>query len=211
MGRAIVFRSLGALLLLLPLLIVSAPATRAEPRIEITQTTTPGEYKFDVRGFFDEEDVSTWLTGPSQQVMESGIYSTDDRGRVDFRLRMPRHFQPGRWAITVHGLRSDREVIGYFEVPLLGPNATLTLNAGSLRNGETLIVTSEDFGRSERISFWFTGPDGRVVAGAYYLSSTRQGQVALTYYLNGFQPGGWAITLYGNESDRLGVATFEVV
>jgi hypothetical protein len=97
------------LALLIALVAASTPSiVSAEPRVAVTLTATSGVYRFDARGFRKEEDVSTWLTGPNEQVMATSIHTTDDRGRVDFRQRMPRHFQPGRWAITVHGLSSPR-------------------------------------------------------------------------------------------------------
>jgi hypothetical protein len=200
------------LALLIALVAASTPSiVSAEPRVAVTLTATSGVYRFDARGFRKQEDVSTWLTGPNEQVMATNAHSTDDRGRVDFRQRMPRHFQPGRWAITVHGLRSNREAIASFDLPYRPPNAELTLSAGSLQNGDTLTITSADFGRSESVSFWFTGPDGSPQDAPYFVESAEDGSITIPATISGFSVGGWAVSVYGHSSDRYGVASFEVV
>ena len=203
-------RGLGVLLALLSCLAI-APPTAAELSLEISLTTTPGEYQFEARGFRDSEDVATWVTGPNQQVMGTGNHATDDRGRVKFRLLMPRHFQPGRWAITIHGLETNREIIGYFEVALRGPDATLTVTPGSVARGETITVTGTGFGRGQRVAFWFTRPDGSTVAGTYLLISTSDGAITFTHtFLADTMTGGWALSAYSLLGDHLGVTTFEV-
>jgi hypothetical protein len=203
-------RCLGVFLVLLSCLVVAPPAA-AELSLDISQTTTPGEYEFSARGFRDAEDVATWVTGPIQQVMGTGNHATDDKGRVKFRLRMPRHFQPGRWAITLHGLETGREIIGYFEVAVRGPDATLLVTPGSVARGETITVTGTGYGRGQRVAFWFTRPDGSTVAGTYILLANNEGNIAFIHtFLADTMTGGWALSAYSLNEDHLGVATFEI-
>jgi hypothetical protein len=125
-------------------------------------------------------------------------------------MRMPRHFQPGRWAVTVHGLESDREAIGSFDVPLLGPDVGLTVSPASGPAGTTFRFTSADFDRGEIVSTWLTGPDGAVVEGER-LEAGGDGQVDFTYTAPmGVQPGTWTMSAYGWVSNHFGVATFTV-
>ena len=44
-----------------------------------------GVFEFEMRGFFDDEDVSTWLTGPNQQDDGDRRLHHRQPGRVEFR------------------------------------------------------------------------------------------------------------------------------
>jgi hypothetical protein len=208
-------RHAGRLLLSLPpslaLLLAGAPPVSAGPsRVTITPTSLEGEFKFDVRGFFKVEDLSTWLTGPRGQIVRTNDYGTDDNGRVKFKLFMLRHYQPGPWAITIVGQRSLHEVIEYFETPDRGRNATVALSAASLRPGEIVSVTASGFGDEEQVSYWFTLPDGSAERGHTIVTSAKDGGVAFDFAAAGLEAGGWALSVYGYSSDSYGVATFEV-
>jgi hypothetical protein len=209
MSATLLRRLAGALLVLL-LLSVAAPSIGAAATVEITATATPAVYRVEARGFRDGEEVSAWLTGPSQQVMASGTREADDRGRLSFRLRLPRHVQPGRWAITLHGLTSDREVIGFLDVPLLGPDVTLSVSPAGGAAGTTFRFTSPDFRGGELVSYWLTDPDGTVAAGGR-LTAGADGHIDFSYTLAaGATPGRWAMSAAGWESDHYGVASFTV-
>src|SRR5262245_3896333 len=111
-------RMMGCATLILALLGTSAPARMEAAAILLgAPTTTAGVFSFLGRDFEDNEDVATWLTGPHLQVQENRKYKATSEGDVNFTLLLPRHFEPGRWAMTVHGLTSGREAIAYFDVP----------------------------------------------------------------------------------------------
>jgi hypothetical protein len=208
-------RTLVAALLGLPsALLAAAPPVAAGPaRMTISPTSRDGEFKIDSRGFFKDEDVSTWLTGPSQQIVRTNDYASDDRGRVKFRIFMLRHYQPGRWALTIVGQRSREEAIEYFESPDRGVNATAVMSATSLNIGDTVTVTGDGFKGEERISFWFTLPDGSAARGASDAFTDRLGNVTFSFVVArpDLEIGGWALSVYGYESDRYAVTPFEVV
>jgi hypothetical protein len=208
-------RTLIAALLGLPsVLLPTAPAVSAGPaRMTIAPTSRLGEFKIEARGFRKEEDVSAWLTGPNQQVVEAGDHSTDIRGRVDFRMFMLRHYQPGRWALTMVGLRGREEAIEYFESPDRGLNATADMSATSLNIGDTVTVTGEGFKGEERVSYWFTLPDGSAGRGSSDAVTDRLGNVTFSFVVArpDLEIGGWALSVYGYDSDRYAVTPFEVV
>jgi hypothetical protein len=194
-------------------MLASPPLALASPaRVAVTPTSRLGEFKVDVRGFFKDETLSTWLTGPSQQVFRTNDYQTTNRGRVDFRLFMLRHFQPGPWAITVVGQRSGHEVIARFENPDRGRNASVAMSETSLRLGDTVRVTGAGFGRNERVSYWYTLPDGSAARGGAEIESRSDGTVEFTVTVSrpDLEEGGWALSVYGFNSDNYGVATFEI-
>jgi hypothetical protein len=214
-GRAV--RAVGrvtlACLVIGQVLLATALPVAAEATVTVSPTTPDGWFKVRVRGYFRTENLSTWLTGPSQQIVVTDEYETGDNGRADFRLFMLRHYQPGQWAITVVGQRSQREVIAHFDVPDRGKNAIVTMAATSLRVGDTVAVTGQGFRRNERISYWYTLPDGTAARGQAETTADGDGVVllSLTVTQPDLEPGGWALSIYGHASDAYGVTTFEVV
>jgi hypothetical protein len=209
MQRSMVARSAGVVVVLLTLLLISPPTTSAEAQVQISATMTPGVFEFRATGFRGNEAVSTWLTGPSQQVLATDYYKTRD-GQVTFQLRMPRHLEPGRWAITIHGLESDREAIGFFDVPVRGPDATLNVNQASGPPGTIFAFAGTSFQAGETVSYWLTGPDGRVYEGGY-AEANSEGRVDFSHETDeDTQLGRWLMSAYGLTSDRLGIVAFVV-
>src|SRR5687767_10690722 len=68
----IIGRWLGASILVMLLLALTAPSSSAAPTVESATTATPGTFTFVAREFEGDEEVSTWITGPRQQVQASG-------------------------------------------------------------------------------------------------------------------------------------------
>jgi hypothetical protein len=191
--------------------LVAPSGVGAAAEVTVTATAIPGEYAVEVRGFDAGERASTWLTGPHQEVAAGSLYLVDDRGTLAFTLFAPRYFQAGRWAITVHGLRSDREAIAGFDVPRRGPDIALAVTPSRLAPGDTLTVTGAGFGPEDSISYWLTGPDGRGYAGGYALTGL-DGRLAFSFAVSTTLPDGlWVLSAYGSAGDHFGVAYFAVV
>jgi hypothetical protein len=210
MVRHTVRRFAPALLLLIGLTLSAAPVLNAAAEVEIAGTGSPGEYLFRASGFKSEEVVSTWLTGPQGQVMEGDYHDVGARGRVTFTMRMPRHFQPGRWAITIHGLKSNREAIGYFDVPRQLPTATLTVTPASGPAGTTFSFAGSGFQSGEIVSYWLTSPDDKAYQGGA-VSAGGDGSVAFSFTIgSGTLSGQWHMTAYGNKSDAMAIAAFQI-
>jgi hypothetical protein len=200
----------GAVLVIcLGLALVAPPPALAASAVVVAGP--PGEIVVQVSGFEANERVSTWLTAPDLSVVPSNNHRMDGQGERSFSVRIPRFFQTGRWAITVHGLSSGREAVAYFYVPPRLPDAPLAVNPTRLAPGETFVATGAGFQPRENISYWFTAPDGRSVPGDFTLAGP-DGSVAFSYTMSLSSPGGlWALSAYGESSDRLGVAFFAVV
>jgi hypothetical protein len=213
MRGTIVLRLVGAAILLAGLIWANVGALNAAPTVEIEPTTTPGAYKFRARGFYDEEGISFWVTGPNGQVQGIGDNKeTDSRGRLTIERTLPRHFQPGRWAITAHGQRSRREAIGYFELPYRAPNAVVLVTPAQVPTTSAMTIAGSGFGRNDVVSFWFTAPDGRTIPGANLVQATHSGDFTFPYLLGpSAQVGTWTVSAYGMKSDHFGVAVFEFI
>jgi hypothetical protein len=213
MRRATLAQSLGlallTLALLAPLALPAAPVA-AQAAVTVTATGDPGQYEVVATGF-DDEDVSTWLTGPSQQVQASDSHSTDSSGDVDFRLHIPRHFEPGRWAITVHGLDSGEEAVGYFEVEAREADLTLDVSPASGPPGTTFAFSGSGFEGGETVSYWLTGPDGATHEGGEADAIGGGGVVTFSYTIGAETQGGtWTMSAYGQSSYHRAAATFTV-
>jgi hypothetical protein len=208
--RARTVGRLGALGLLLALLLSTARPVGAEPRVESAPTGTPGVFEFVATGFAAHEMVSTWLTGPSQQVVATSRHKVDNRGAIGFTLRLKRHLEPGRWAITVGGWESGREAITTFDAPVRVPDINLAVSPPDGPAGTTFTFAATGFEEGERVSYWLTGPDGRAVDGDW-LKAGRVGRVEFAVSMNADVPRGqWVMTAYGQSSDRLGMVSFIV-
>jgi hypothetical protein len=211
MGWRSARRVLVVPVVLITLVTLMSPTVSAEQRVLSALTSEPGTFEFLALDFGENERVSVWVTGPQQQVQAmDDIYTTNRDGNVGFTIRMPRHFQPGRWAITVHGLNSEREAIGFFEMPALGPDVALDIDRTSGPAGTTFAFGSNAFRSGEQVDYWLTGPDGRAyVGGAATVNSA--GRLDFVYTIPaGAQPGQWTMSAYGMESNRLGQAQFTV-
>jgi hypothetical protein len=195
---------LGTMLLALPAAPVGAAAVTA------TITPTPGIVEFTATGFRADENLSTWLTGPRQQVQAAAGQKANGRGEAVFQLRIPRHFEPGRWAITVYGLRSDDQAIGFFEVGARGPDLALAVNPASGPAGTTFIFSGSGFEQGEKVGYWLTGPDGVAYEGGVVVAGAG-GSVSFSYTIGlGTRGGRWVMSAYGLHSDRLAEGVFTV-
>jgi hypothetical protein len=185
---------------------VAAAEATASPSAEL-----PNVVEITASGFDPDETVSTWLTGPSQQVQAGEQFDVGSDGDVTFEVRILRHFEAGRWAVTVHGLESEEEAIAFFDNPGRGPNLELEVSQPSGPAGTTFSFTGDDFREGESVSYWLTGPDGKSVEGGSLEVTNADGDIFFTYTVpEGSLPGAWTMNAYGSESDNLATVIFTV-
>jgi hypothetical protein len=207
-----VARRVGALVL--ALLAAWLPATAwlasAAPEVGVAPTAEPGVFEFVATGYKGNEMVSVWLTGPNQEVVPTDHRKVDEKGGIGFTLRLKRHLEPGRWAVTVGGWESGREAIAYFDLLPRPLEINLGVSPSSAAAGATFAFSAIGFEEGERVSYWLTAPDGRAIDGDW-LEAGRNGRVAFDWVANDGTPRGrWMMSAYGQKSDRLGVAAFTV-
>ncbi len=122
-----------------------------------------------------------------------------------------RFWEPGYWAITVHGIDSKAEGIATFEVQAGPPSGRLDSDAAVISPGGRINFHGYGFKNYELVSVWVTRPDGSAekLKGS---PLTAVGAEVYFYYdtLPGALDGVWSMTAYGNESDRLLITTFEI-
>jgi len=193
------------------LALVNVPSISAQASVAAAATETPGVFEFSVTGFEDDETVSVWLTGPSQQVHALDTYDVDGSGNVTFQVRIPRHFEAGMWAITIASQDDpDIQAITTFNAPLRDPDVTLNVNQSSGAVGTTFTFGATDFQRNELVSYWLTAPSGQTFEGDL-IQANDDGRVDFTYVIGaGSEMGQWMMSAYGLESDRLGVVSFTI-
>jgi hypothetical protein len=212
MGNSIVRAVVAALMLMGLVAVGMAPQSAAAAEATATPAAElPNVIEITASGFEPDETVSTWLTGPSQQVQAGEQFDVDSDGDVTFEVRILRHFEAGRWAITVHGLESEEEAIAFFDNPGRGPNLELEVSEPGGPAGTTFAFTGNDFREGENVSYWLTGPDGKSLEGGSFEVTDADGDIYFTYTVPaGSLPGEWTMNAYGSDSDNYAVVTFMV-
>jgi hypothetical protein len=208
----------GAALLAALLLGFPAAVRAADLSLSPTQPSVEAGKTIDFvgEGFRPGERVVTWATTPEQAVI-GGSYadSEGDAGRIAFSFRVPENAVGGRWAMTAYGLASKTPVVATFEVigrapDNASPQAAVAPPSGP--PGTTFAFAAFGYADKEKISYWFTGPDGKVYA-AYpeEAGSNADGRVDITWASpQSAPPGAWVITIQGIKSNVARAVPFEI-
>jgi hypothetical protein len=215
-GRTI--RGAAAALLGAALLALPGAALAADPVLQPEQpTVTAGQtIAFAGAGFTPGERVVTWATAPDQAVI-GGPYAGAERddGRIGFSFTIPTDALGGRWAMTAYGLVSKVPVVAAFDVigrspDTATPPAAVAPQSGS--PGTRFAFAAFGYAKKERVSYWFTGPDGKVHdAHPDSATTTSEGRVDIIWVAPpGALPGTWVITIQGLKSNRARGVPFEI-
>jgi hypothetical protein len=203
-------RLLLAVLLLVGLSVIAAPAVDAARVVSVKSTGWEGEYRAEASGFVPGEMVSVRLLGPGERVIKFEREEAGRRGRVRLTFLIPRYEPGGSWTIRFEGVDSEKKAKETFDVPMRGPNVELAATPGEGPSGTAFTLAGAGFDPGERVSAWLTRPDGQQVA----LGETRAdatGRVTVvTVAPPDVPPGTWFAAAYGLRSDRLGAAAFRV-
>ena len=202
-----------ALLLALPgaALAASFTLTPAQPSVAAGQTIN-----ITGTGFTPGEQVAIWATAPDQTVIGGDFESAArDTGMIDIGFKVPKDALGGRWSLTAYGFISKTPVITTFEVQGRDP-ATATpqvsVAPASGAPGSQFDFAALGFKDKEKVSYWFTGPDG-VIHAAYPEgdSANSSGRVDLSWRAPADAIHGiWVITIQGLKSGVARGVPFEI-
>jgi hypothetical protein len=202
-----------ALLLALPnaALAASFTLTPAQPSVAAGQTIN-----INGTGFTRGEQVAIWATAPDQTVIGGSFeFAKGDEGQIDIGFKVPDDALGGRWSLTAYGFISKTPVITTFEVQGRDP-ATATPQAivapTSGAPGTQFEFAALGFKTKEKVSYWFTGPDG-VIHDAYPEgdSANSHGRVDLSWHAPADAVRGiWVITIQGLKSGVARGIPFEI-
>lgn len=167
-------------------------------------------------GFRPGEQVAIWATAPDQTVIGGDFaYGDGGTGRIAFAFDVPSDALGGRWSMTAYGLATKIPVIATFEVQGRDP-ATATPQASvapaSGAPGTEFTFVALGFKDGEKVSYWFTGPDG-VIHDAYPSgdSANDDGRVDIRWDAPADGPrGAWVITIQGLKSNVARGVPFEI-
>jgi hypothetical protein len=146
----------------------------------VTPTCGPqgATFQFTGQGFTPGETVVVWITWPDNTVHTASFQRTaDSAGQVAEVVYNTQVDSPaGVWALTMAGLTSHTQAIGYFRVTRVlptapPPNAACDASGSidgqatpaSARIGDTIQITGQGFHHGEDNRVWFTSPAGVVI------------------------------------------------
>jgi hypothetical protein len=201
-------------------------------------------FEFSGSGFEGGETVGVYVTAPDQSVIGAPFQVVaDDAGNVGgVSLTSSSGFPLGVYAVTYEGTRSHRTAIAYFKIignsptPTQPPappgstpppaaacdvsgnvNGSATPSSG--RPGDTLRITARGFRANERVSYWFTLPDGETFGTDNPDQGLQAGPSGTFNFPFDLDPllvdiggyGNWGITFQGAESGNVAVIRFCIV
>jgi len=199
-------------LLLIPLLALSLawgirPAFAADT-ITVTLQAAPltlgvGEtVLLNGTGFNPRERVGFWATAPDGAVLGGRYVRSNGNGDISFDFQVPAEALGGRWAMTAYGQDSATPAIATFDVvgrPAQSANLIAAASPQSGPRGGTVRFTATGFFEQEVISYWFTGPDGKVYnAVSQEEHANNDGRVDISWNVPANVPKGrWVVTIQG--------------
>lgn len=214
-------RWFGVAALVLITLVFGIPAARAQTGAPTIQPTTPiiaagKTIRFTGAGFALGERVATWATAPDQTVYSGQFfYAARADGTVDLTFHVPGDAPGGRWGFTAYGDRSKMPAITNFEVQAnqASENRPVdTVDPAAGPAGTRFRFNMYGYNDNETISYWITGPDGKVFA-AYPRKekADKRGKVSFSWNAPSDAPHGiWVVTVQGIKSGRAKGLRFEI-
>jgi hypothetical protein len=199
-------------------LVVAVPArAQTAPALTANRTSlSAGEWiVFTGAGFTPNERVSVWSTAPNGVVLGGEFYRADPGGNVWFDRRIADDAIGGRWAMTAYGDLSKTPVIATFDVvgkPIDQAAFLASASPASGPPGTVFSFVATGYDEKERISYWFTGPDG-VVYDSYNQTerTDKDGEIELEWKApESAVRGRWVVTIQGIKSAMARAIVFEI-
>ena len=213
-----IMRKSGLIIALLALLALPDAAlaqsftlTPEQPSVAAGQTIG-----FVGTGFERDEKVAIWATAPDQTVIGGDFaFAKGDEGRIEFGFKVPKDSIGGRWSLTAYGFVTKTPVIATFEVQgrdptTATPQASVAPSSGA--PGTQFAFAALGFRSKEKVSYWFTGPDGKIYD-AYPEGdkANSDGRVDITWRAPADAIHGiWVITIQGLRSNIARGVPFEI-
>jgi hypothetical protein len=211
-------RTMGMIALLLALLALpSAVLAQALTLVPEQPSVAAGQWiAFTGAGFTKGERVVTWATAPDQAVIGGETaYAKGTGGQIKVSFHVPKDAISGRWALTAFGGTSMTPVVANFDVQgrtadTTTPQAAVAPASGP--PGTKFAFAALGFKSKEKVSYWFTGPDGLIHAAfPAKVTSNKSGRVDLTWVAPADAPRGvWVITIQGIKSNVARGVPFEI-
>ena len=211
-------RIIGLLALLLALLALPDAALAQSLTLAPAQPSVAAGRTLDFvgTGFKRDEKVAIWATAPDQTVIGGDFaFAKGDEGRIEFGFKVPEDAIGGRWAMTAYGLDTKVPVIAGFDVQGRDPATAVpqaSVAPASGAPGTQFAFAAQGFKSKEKVSYWFTGPDGKIYD-AYPEGdqANSDGRVDLTWRApTDAIHGIWVITIQGLKSDIARGVPFEI-
>ncbi len=121
----------------------------------------------------------------------------------------------GRWAMTAYGIQSKTPVVANFDVngqppESVAPQAAVEPSVGP--PGARFAFSALGFSKKEKVSYWFTGPDGKIHdAHPEGDKANDHGRVNILWQSpRDAVKGVWVITIQGIKSDKARAVPFEI-
>jgi hypothetical protein len=212
-------RTIGTIVLVLLALLALPSAVRAQALTLVPDTPSVAagqRITFTGAGFVQGEIVATWATAPDQAVIggETALAKRAE-GQIKVSFRVPKDAIGGRWALTAFGRTSMTPVIANFDVAgrtadTSTPQAAVAPASGP--PGTKFAFAAFGFKNKEKLSYWFTGPDGLIHAAfPKKATSNKSGRVDITWVAPADAPRGiWVITIQGIQSNVARGVPFEI-
>lgn len=198
--------------------IAPAAAQTAEPAIRVVpETVAAGQtVKVQGAGFRARARLATWFTAVDQSVLSGPYAFVSTTGAFELDFRIPVGAIGGRWAVTVYDPQDRSTTVAFFEVQGRTAGADDLAQARVAPSvgvrGSQFAFSAQGFDVRERVSYWFTGPDGQVAVA--YPEGTRansDGRIDIVWQAPADATAGvWVITLQGVESMTARAVPFRI-
>lgn len=201
--------------------------TVGDPGFNGTPANIGAAVSFSGSGFFANESISAWKTGPDGKVTALPSVHADNMGAFTTSVTFP---SAGAWQVTAHGRVSTHEVIGRYAV--MDPSSTTSVPSTTTATATTAPVSSSTFtspftgvpvkvtvgmvvtytamgfNPGETVTAWVIPPDTSAITS---LASAQASSAGRATVLTTFETAGlWQITLHGRDSGHEVVGKYQV-
>lgn len=190
--------------------LTAAPASAASATAVSIHVNAGSTVTILGNGFGKRERITTWASSVHGAVYPTDSADTSSNGDVAVTITARRFWEPGWWAVTLHGSSTGREAVATFQVQATPPDGRLDVEPVTVRVGSIVRFHGAGYRSDEKVSIWTTHPDQSATALDVDIGRN-DGDIYFSYTIPGNAPiGRWYMTAYGNNSERFLIAAFTV-